>query len=244
MIVFNLIPLKRVFSIFLVLFYVAWLFFTPYVNAQVEHISLHKRLFELGKLPMLKLNIVVSSDELVNLEFVLAQHNDEEVLLVQQLNPFMLLLLGVVPVTDINAKIIVRHSTQAQWHEFMTVGLFSENDLESKNKQVGNYQVLLTQKPSQQQAITLNTKADTCLLNYTGNETLWRLGIQYAEVWHVNTYVAMLAIYYTNIHAFNQQKINGLRRDAKLYCPPTSLLLKWENNESAKAEFRVMLSIK
>jgi hypothetical protein len=242
LIIFNFITLKRISPFFLVCFLnVACLFFIPYVNAQVEHISLHKRLFELGKLPMLKLNIVVSSDELVNLEFVLAQHDDEEVLLVQQLNPFMLLLLGVVPVTDINAKIIVRHSTQAQWHELMTVGLFSENELE---RQVGNDQALLTQKPSQQQAITLNAKADTCLLNYTGNETLWRLGIQYAEVWHVNTYAAMLAIYYTNIHAFNQQKINGLRRDAKLYCPPASLLLKWDNNESAKAEFRVMLSIK
>lgn len=210
------------------------------VSAQVEHVSVHKRLFEIGNLPMLKLNIVAPIDDITRLEFVLTQQNNDEKLLVQHLNPFMLLLMGLIPVTDVKAKIIVRSFERGHWHELMQIGLFPENELDNNISQISHppsasqpAYIAVNPQPS---AISVSTKK--CLLEYTGNESLWRLGTHYAEIWHTNVYGAMLAIYYTNLSGFNQQKINGLRKDAKLYCPTEQMQLKWVDKDSAKATFK------
>lgn len=95
------------------------------ILAQVEHISLNERLFEVGKLPMVKLNIVTTNQDISDLEFILVQENNEEKLIVQQLNQFSLLLMGLDIVTDINAKLIVR-----QWQPIKDIALFDKDYVE------------------------------------------------------------------------------------------------------------------
>lgn len=188
--------------------------FSSDVSAKIEHISLNERLFEVGKLPMVKLNIVTSSLDISNLEFILVQKDNEEKLIVQQLNQFSLLLMGLDKVTDVNAKLIVR-----QWQLIKDIELFDKGYIdqylvtyESKQEKT-NMSPLMTGKANMAQ------NAESCLLEFDGNQTLWRLGLKYAKLWETSNYTAMLVIFYQNPQAFTKGEINRLRKDAVLICP-------------------------
>ncbi|ABV35147.1 conserved hypothetical protein [Shewanella sediminis HAW-EB3] len=75
---------------------------------------------------------------------------------------------------------------------------------------------------------------DNCVLEYDGNQTLWRIGTQYSQEWEMGTYGAMLAIFEANPKAFNKGEISGLRADVALLCPSVPLKEKYRDNQMAK----------
>lgn len=75
---------------------------------------------------------------------------------------------------------------------------------------------------------------DNCVLEYDGNQTLWRIGTQYRQEWEMGTYGAILAIFEANPKAFNKGEISGLRADVILHCPSVSLKEKYRDNRMAK----------
>ncbi|TVL21236.1 hypothetical protein AYI92_06645 [Shewanella xiamenensis] len=192
----------------------------PNAYAKIKHISLNERMFELGKIPMLKINIVADMQDIANLEFILVQQNSEERLVVQQQNQFMLFAMGLEKVYDINAKLVVHYSAPIG-----EIKLFNKNDIDKTN-------IKLSSQP-------LQTKQNSspCMLDYDGNKTLWRLAKDYSVIWETNIYSAMLAIFYANQRWFNQGRINALRKDAKLSCPTEELLNQYRDNENAKRHF-------
>ncbi|MDR6965092.1 hypothetical protein [Shewanella putrefaciens] len=203
------------------------------VFAQIEHISLNERLFEVGKLPMVKVNIVTTNQDISNLEFVLVQKDNEEKLIVQQLNQFSLLLMGLDKVTDINAKLVVR-----QWQPIKDIALFDkdyvERHLAAVEAKRAPKEVAINKSPLMISQANMVQDSASCLLEYDGNQTLWRLGLKYAESWDTSIYAAMLVIFYENTQAFNNGGINGLRKDAVLRCPEDKLLTIYADPVKAK----------
>jgi len=67
------LPIRRIVVISIKIAFFVIYFYAQPLFAQVNHVSVHKRLFEMGNLPMLKLNIVAPVDDITRLEFVLTQ---------------------------------------------------------------------------------------------------------------------------------------------------------------------------
>lgn len=206
--------------------------------AQVEHVSLNERLFEIGKIPMAKVNIVASEQDIFNLEFILVQEHNQEKLLVQPLNDFSLLLMGLDKVTDINSKIVVR-----QWSPVKELSLFSQDELKQFLTASGGNggQKVVEERYSTVKELSsiinqdiVMQNSDLCLLDFDGTQTLWSLGSKYAKLWSTNIYSASLVIFYANIKSFNGGRINGLKVDATLRCPSDELFLIYGGYDMAK----------
>jgi len=65
------------------------------VQAQVSHVSINNRMFELGAYPKMRVNVISDNQDMTRLEFVLHQSSGEEKLMAEQLNRFLILLTGV-----------------------------------------------------------------------------------------------------------------------------------------------------
>lgn len=197
--------------------------------SQIKHISLNERLFELGKLPVIQVNIVADEYDISNLEFILVQNEGKERLIVQRKNQFMLLAMGLEEVTDINAKLIVRYSTPIR-----DISLFNKKDVKKTESSLSNHSL------SSNKSSLYIQNVQPCTLEYSGNKTLWSLGQEYSSKWETNVYTAILAIYYANSSAFSQRKINALRKEAKLNCPTEELLNQYGDLELAKKRYNSM----
>ncbi|RTR40454.1 hypothetical protein EKG38_00585 [Shewanella canadensis] len=92
---------------------------------------------------------------------------------------------------------------------------------------------LLAAQTSNSSTVVDLTQAN-CVLDYDGNQTLWRIGTQYSQEWEMGTYGAMLAIFEANPRAFNKGEISGLRADVTLLCPSVPLKEKYSDNQTAK----------
>lgn len=86
-----------------------------------------------------------------------------------------------------------------------------------------------------------NLEKSNCVINYNG-ETLWSLGVKYSTEWDRDIYSTILAIYYSNDHAFNRSDINSIRLDAKLNCPSLAMLSRFGTKEQAKEKYRSIAS--
>lgn len=207
--------------IYLFFIAIAFLVIIPNAYSEIKHISLNERMFEIGKVPILKINIVADQQHIPNLEFVLVQKNSEERLVVRQQNQFILVVMGQEKVYDINAKLIVRYS-----NPIGSIPLFNEIDyVEEANASSSGYPMQIT------------PNSNSCTLEYDGDKTLWRLAKDYSAIWKTNVYSAMLAVFYANPDGFYQGKINGLRKNAKLSCPSEELLNYYRDNQNAKNIF-------
>lgn len=200
-------------------------FYMPNAFSQIKHISLNERLFELGKLPVLKVNIVADAQDIQNLEFILVQKNGEERLVVQQQNQFMLLAMGLEEVYDKDARLVVRYS-----NPIGEISLFNKGDINEVQPVLKHP---LQNIKSQQDM----EKTKPCTLEYNGSKTLWSLAKEYSEIWETNVYTTMLAIYYANSSAFYQEKISGLRKNAKLNCPTKELLDQHSDRVEAQKRY-------
>ncbi|TVP13389.1 hypothetical protein AYI96_01810 [Shewanella sp. MSW] len=97
---------------------------TSVTRAETAHVSINQRMFELGHLPMLKVNVVADSEDMTRLEFIVRQQGAAEKLMVQPINRYMVLLLGIDEVTDKQAELLVREYRINRWHELKRLPLF------------------------------------------------------------------------------------------------------------------------
>jgi len=253
--------------------------------AQVSHVSINSRMFELGAYPKMRLNVITDNQDMTRLEFVVHQSTGEEKLMAQQLNRFLILLTGVEDVTDPKALLLVREYRVDRWFEVKSLPVFGAdktpapevaepkpattqitksvvgstakatlagaeptvmtpiaaaatdmtNTASSPKGQSTLMDAPLTpnDKPSPSTALT----SEECVLNYSANETLWRIANRYAAQWEVNMYGAMLAIYDANPKAFAKNKINALKKNATLYCPSKEMLTRYADAGEAKTIF-------
>lgn len=82
-----------------------------------------------------------------------------------------------------------------------------------------------------------STPSTECVLQYGGNDTLWRVAKRYTEQWQVSVYGAMLAIYEANPKAFAKNNINTLKATARLSCPSATIVAQYLDAKNAKALF-------
>jgi len=94
--------------------------------AQVSHVSINSRMFELGGYPKLRVNVIADNQDMSRLEFVVQQAGGEEKLMVEELNRFLVLLTGVEDVKDDKAKLLVREYRLDRWYEVKSINLFGE----------------------------------------------------------------------------------------------------------------------
>lgn len=99
--------------------------------AQVSHVSVNSRMFELGGYPKLRVNVIADNQDMSRLEFVVQQAGGEEKLMVEELNRFLVLLTGVEDVKDDKAKLLVREYRLDRWYEVKSINLFGETKLTS-----------------------------------------------------------------------------------------------------------------
>jgi FimV-like protein len=92
--------------------------------AQVSHVSINSRMFELGTYPKMRLNVITDNQDMTRLEFVVHQSTGEEKLMAQQLNRFLILLTGVEDVTDPKALLLVREYRVDRWYEVKSLPVF------------------------------------------------------------------------------------------------------------------------
>lgn len=97
---------------------------TSVARAETAHVSINQRMFELGHLPLIKVNVVADSEDMTRLEFIVRQHGAAEKLMVQPINRYMVLLLGIDEVTDKQAELLVREYRINRWHELKRLPLF------------------------------------------------------------------------------------------------------------------------
>lgn len=331
--------------------------------AQVSHVSVNSRMFELGGYPKLRVNVIADNQDMSRLEFVVQQAGGEEKLMVEALNRFLVLLTGVEDVKDDKAKLLVREYRLDRWYEVKSINLFGEakptsaaltakaasgskntttalvpkradkvnaqsvkvaaestRELEAKpataviasakptvpapevvtgfkfpeaaNEQNTSVtevkpvvkisesiaakttpvetvmsesvavktmpvetvvpETVMSEVVATETAKTTNSElqvnaAETsptasqtpehCQLTYLAGETLWRIANRYANDWDVSVYGAMLAIYEANPAAFSKNKINALKSNAALSCPPKMILAQHANAKEAQAMF-------
>ncbi|WP_181317310.1 FimV/HubP family polar landmark protein [Shewanella algae] len=97
---------------------------TSVAIAETAHVSINQRMFELGHLPLIKVNVVADSEDMTRLEFIVRQQGAAEKLMVQPINRYMVLLLGIDEVTDKQAELLVREYRINRWHELKRLPLF------------------------------------------------------------------------------------------------------------------------
>ncbi|QSX33254.1 fimbrial protein FimV [Shewanella avicenniae] len=95
--------------------------------AGTSHVSINQRLFDLGKIPLIKLNIVSDVTDTERLQFIVQQQSGEERLMVDRINDFMYLLQGIDEVTDPDAKLVVNEYLQQRWLTVASLPLFADS---------------------------------------------------------------------------------------------------------------------
>ncbi|QSX29693.1 fimbrial protein FimV [Shewanella cyperi] len=75
--------------------------------------------------------------------------------------------------------------------------------------------------------------ANECEVERQAGDTLWRIANRNAAKWQVDVYSAMLALFDANPGAFTRNKINGLKKDARLECPGAELLGRYPDPKVA-----------
>ncbi|GIU41067.1 hypothetical protein TUM4438_03910 [Shewanella sairae] len=232
--------------------------------AKVSHVSINQRLFELGGQPQLKLNIVSSHNSVKKLQFTIRQTDGEERLSLEPLNNFKIKVAGIESVTDKNAVLIVKEYRINRWYQLKVISLFNEalpesamNSYYTSDRAKAKVSEQGTRMSDAVMAddklaaalgwgeeastvkISLNS-SQACDVAFNGKESLWRVANRHAPQWGLSAYGAMLAIYESNLKAFNQLSIHGLRADAKLKCPSASIIEKYQNAKAAEKAFSAM----
>ncbi|MBB1269632.1 FimV/HubP family polar landmark protein [Shewanella sp. SR44-3] len=98
------------------------------VQANVDHVSINSRQFELGQHPQLKVNLVADKNEVSKLAFYVQQmqgsDKQQEQLMVRPINNYLLMMTGTEEVTDKQAKLIVQRYRRGSWNTYLELPLF------------------------------------------------------------------------------------------------------------------------
>ncbi|MCL1075305.1 hypothetical protein [Shewanella dokdonensis] len=243
----------------------------PLAQAEVTHVSINQRLFDLGKLPLIKVNIVAAPTDPDRMQFILRQKSGEEKLMVQPINNYLLLLMGLDEVTDADALLLVQLYQTNQWQEISQLPLFAKTVPVGNPPDPARFSMYRNPvKPSvlppseivpatevvppapmpasrAPEPVAPPKKAVTeiasaqCLLDYHGTETLWHLASRYAKQWRTHVYAAALAIMEANPKAFVKGKPGNLRSDAQLHCPQPAQWQSYQDKALAKEKFEALL---
>ncbi|MDX1280132.1 hypothetical protein [Shewanella colwelliana] len=222
----------------------AALLLCPLAWGKVSHVSINQQQFNLGASPRLKVNIVTDT-KFDKLQFVVEQRAGNERLMVNPINSFMLLLSGVEDVSDPDAQLVIKEYRVNRWYDVKRLALFSGKTIAvAPSEQNLKAPVQAQSNPAATGGAELKPNlaseamVDTgCMLDYSGKQTLWRLGSRYGGVWQLNTYGAILAIFDANPKAFSGGDINRLRADAKLACPSEALKQGYRDAKLARQIF-------
>jgi FimV-like protein len=97
-------------------------------QANVDHVSINSRQFELGQHPQLKVNLVADKNEVSKLAFYVQQmhgsNKQQEQLMVRPINNYLLMVTGTEEVTDKQAKLIVQRYRRGNWNTYLELPLF------------------------------------------------------------------------------------------------------------------------
>ncbi|WP_417760932.1 hypothetical protein [Shewanella sp.] len=314
-------------SMFIWLFVTVSCGFMPCSMADVAHVSINLRMFDVGKLPLLKINIVSNVTDTDRFQFIMHQASGDERLMVSRINDFMLLVQGIDEVTDKQAVLQVKEYRDNYWMDVATLPLFVDSvpvGSPPDHKKLALYKrppatvplhsatlstaatpatsqpatlvasvstVSMASRPATvtppvvtavaskpaivvaavdtaavSKPTTIVERVDTvtdalpvdavtaaasrapvvtvptgCMLEYDGEQTLWRLASRYAKEWQTNVYAAAIGIFETNPKAFAQGKLSGLRRGAILQCPSSEALAQYADKRVAEKKFDSLL---
>ncbi|WP_299805398.1 FimV/HubP family polar landmark protein [uncultured Shewanella sp.] len=224
-------------------------------HAQVSHVSINERQFELGQHPSLKLNIVSSHSNLKKVQFSIRQASGEERLISRPLTSFMVEVTGIEDVVDKDALLIVKEYRVNRWYQVKRLSLFNPNTRELEmDSQHSTMRSLTGENRTQSEvkamalksgvrvsgADVIVSRVDDCQVEFNGKESLWRIANRQSQRWGISPYGSMLAIFEANPKAFNRQSIHGLKAKAKLECPSMTTLEKYADAKAAEKQFDAM----
>ncbi|MGS0682727.1 FimV/HubP family polar landmark protein [Shewanella sp. 125m-7] len=231
----------------------ASLFMLTTAHAQVSHVSINERQFELGQHPNLMLNIVSSHSNLKKVQFSIRQANGEERLISKPLTRFKVQVTGIDDVVDKEAVLVIKEYRVNRWYQVKVINLFDVNraQAEMDSDYIASRSAMVDLGTQDQVAAVANgirvsgaevivSRLDDCQIEFDGKESLWRIGNRQAKRWGISPYGAILAIFERNPKAFNQQSINGLKARAKLACPSMATLEKYTDAKGAEKQFNAM----
>lgn len=233
--------------------------------AQVNHVSINSRQFEVNHLPQLKVNVVAQNDDVSRLGFYIRQLENNKVeqqkLTVQAINRFLLQLNGSEIISDSNAQLIITEATSTGAVTLAVMAIFdapyslngAKIAVNSEHRPIpdANLPVMSTSKhqqvdhrvaqvPSVPSSTIVPTQQVNCLLERDNSDTLWRIANRYKQQWDTSVYGAMLAIFEANLLAFSKQKIHLLLKDVPLNCPSTMILAQYDNKAVDKKVFEAI----
>lgn len=232
--------------------------------AQVSHVSINSRQFDVGQQALLKMNLVVQNDDGSQLNFYTRQQIEGEMqqqkLLVQPINRFLVQLSGQHIITDTQAQLVVTVNRPDGAVLLAVLALFdaplSFNSAQLAKAPTTSIPSVIANKPSPTRvgATSDNTEQVdvaneptlrpqtpvNCQLIKEDSDTLWRIAERYKGQWNTSVYGAMLAIFEANMLAFSKQKIHLLLKNAPLNCPSPEILAQYDNKIVDKKVFQVI----
>ncbi|MGX9461685.1 FimV/HubP family polar landmark protein [Shewanella sp. A14] len=81
---------------------------------------------------------------------------------------------------------------------------------------------------------------NTCVMDKSPQDTLWRVADRYNRQWNMGVHGAMLAIYDANPNAFAQHKIYLLMSDSRLKCPSSAILKQYQHASKAQMTYEAL----
>lgn len=234
------------------------------VFAQVSHVSINSRQFDVGQQALLKMNLVVQNDDGAALNFYTRQQIDGEMqqqkLMVQPINRFLVQLSGQQIITDPKAQLVVTMNGHDGVILLAVLALFdaplSFNSAQlTKVPMPSGSAVIVNQSASVRVGVTSNNveQADVaseshlqsqipehCQIIKDNSDTLWRIADRYKGQWNTSVYGAMLAIFEANMLAFSKQKIHLLLKGVPLHCPSPQILAQYNNQAVDRKVFEVI----
>ncbi|MFB2681408.1 FimV/HubP family polar landmark protein [Shewanella mangrovisoli] len=129
------------------------------VQAQVSHVSINSRMFELGAYPKMRVNVITDNQDMTRLEFAVLQSGGEEKLMAEQLNRFLVLLTGVEDVTDPKARLLVREYRVDRWYEVKNLPLFDNTSSATSSVSQAKTAVVKSSKAAKAETSLLATSS-------------------------------------------------------------------------------------
>lgn len=235
--------------------------FSCYGYAQIEYISLHDIEASNNQALSVKLNIVEQGQP-TPLKFILSHQQTRTTLIPERINDYMIRLKGPSNVSE-RAIIHVYQLERDVWRRVKGInisgGLTSStvsNDFETEVQTQTEPQLSTTSSPKlspkeikvnpaikKAPIASLSVETSNCELTRQPKETLWSIASRYMDIWQVDVFSAMIAIYQTNITMFSKQHIGQLMHGKTLTCPNKKTIASMGTKAQMKAEFNRLNAI-
>jgi hypothetical protein len=189
-------------------------------HAKVDYISLHE-IESLARQPLsVRLNIVETLPS-NQLNFTLLTQNTETLLEYQRIHNHMLRLKSPHYIIG-KAVILVYELEKNAWIQTHSVDISN---------------ALIATEIDKKTLVKSARIKTQCLLIHEPKETLWSIASRYKDIWNVDIFSAMLAIYKSNLNKFTNQHIGQLIANAELACPSRKTITMMGEKADMKAEF-------